>query len=630
MEAAQQPKRRRVAVACDGCRRRKIRCDGQEPCCTYCLDHDLSCVYQKTSQRVQVSQAYLNSLLRQVEDLQRSSPQSNSELQQSSTSDAVDDIIPSPQFVEGQDPNDEGNEEFSTDAMVCAGPSPRVGGGYFGNSSTVAFLEVLQTIAFRNGTAMIKGMPPSPRADEFPVSSLPNFKTPLLPPRSTADHLVDTYFTRVSDLYTILHEPSFRARYEQLWQPGPEEPDRLWLCILNAVFALGSLFSDQLPAEDSEATALSFFAQAKELLNFDCLDSGSLTMVQALLLMGQYLQSTTQVNRCWYVFGLAIRTAQGLGLQLAEANQRCPPLERELRKRCWCGCLIMDTMVAMTFGRPLMIPSEHYEAVVDNDDEMPAQVDDACITPTQIFAQPKHTPPPRILLFIHKAKLYVVLHRILKALYQGKGEASFSGGEMLQFDQQLCAWKDKLPPCLRLDDSPWDGLDSFSLRQRHILHARYLTVRVLLTRPSLAAVAQMTTISSSTNQDSGYHRLRPLHDAFALTAAESCIDTAIQLIEHIQQNIIIDGHLLGASWYNTYSVFSAGLVLFAAQMFPTLRRENPPTVSWQAGMEIMKALSLRCSAARTCHSILDLFEKHLQGIYSKNIITDRICICMRT
>ncbi|KAJ5626298.1 hypothetical protein N7510_002607 [Penicillium lagena] len=611
METVHQSKRRRVAVACDDCRRRKIRCDGQQPCCTYCLNHDLSCVYQKTSQRVQVPQEYLNSLLRQVEELRRNAPQTNSELITTVPPAAVETqptIIPSPQSVD--DRKNENNEEFSTDAMVCAGPSPQTGREYFGKSSTLAFLEVLQTMTSRTGTAVMKDMHRSPQIDSFSVPGMLNLQAPLLPPRSTADHLVDTYFTRVSYLYMILHEPTFRNRYEQLWQSGPDEPDRLWLCIINAVFALGSLFSDRLPAENSETTARSFFAQAKQLLNFDCLDSGSLTMVQALLLMGQYLQSTTQVNRCWYVFGLAIRTAQGLGLQSAEANQRCPPLERELRRRCWFGCLIMDTMVAMTFGRPLMIPSEHYEAVVDNDDEMPACVDDTCITPTQIFAQPKHVAAPKILLFIYKAKLYVVLHRILKALYQGNGETTYSGGEMLEFDRQLRAWKDSLPPCLRMDSSVNlnDSLDS--LRRRHVLHARYLTIRILLTRPSLATVTQITSAN-----DGGKDYLRPLHDSFALTAAESCIDTAIQLIEHIRKNVIADGHLLGAAWYNTYSVFSAGLVLFAAQIIPGLQRETTVT-SWRASKEIMKALAVRCSAARTCVSILELFEKHLQGKFT--------------
>ena len=57
----------------------------------------------------------------------------------------------------------------------------------------------------------------------------------------------------------------------------------------------------------------------------------------------------------------------------------------------------------------------------------------------------------------------------------------------------------------------------------------------------------------------------------ALRAA--CATRETQLIEHIQHNVIADGHLLGASWYNTYSVFSAELVLFAALVSPALRRE---------------------------------------------------------
>jgi hypothetical protein len=370
---------------------------------------------------------------------------------------------------------------------------------------------------------------------------------------------------------------------------------------VNVVFALGSLFSERLAPLDVESTARMFFTQAKELFNFDSLDCGNVATVQALLLMGQYLQSTNEVNRCWYVFGLAIRTAQGLGMQLNEINNKCPPLERELRKRCWCGCLVMDTMLAMTFGRPMMIPSEHYEV------EMPEPVDDTQITCADITPQPTNCRPPKILCFIHKVKLYVVLHRILKSLYQGKNgvENQFHGGDMMEFDQQLCSWKANLPPGLAMRETFGDQDEPLSSRPRNILYARYLGVRVLLTRPSLAVVARLTEFPG--NDD-----LCPLNQAFALTAAESCVESARRLIDHIRANGIAEGRCLGASWYNTHAVFSAGLVLFAAQIIPALRARDLVGVHWKYCIELMQALSQRCSSARLCLSILvEIFNRHL-------------------
>ncbi|PVH69076.1 hypothetical protein DL98DRAFT_182853 [Cadophora sp. DSE1049] len=43
----QEPrKRRRVAVACKGCRTRKTRCNGNRPRCSTCAELNLECVYQ--------------------------------------------------------------------------------------------------------------------------------------------------------------------------------------------------------------------------------------------------------------------------------------------------------------------------------------------------------------------------------------------------------------------------------------------------------------------------------------------------------------------------------------------------------------------------------------------------------
>ena len=64
-------RRRRVAVACDHCRRRKMRCDGIQPVCTYCSNHGIACVYQRMSQKILVSKHYLDSITKELEELRR-------------------------------------------------------------------------------------------------------------------------------------------------------------------------------------------------------------------------------------------------------------------------------------------------------------------------------------------------------------------------------------------------------------------------------------------------------------------------------------------------------------------------------------------------------------------------------
>ena len=92
--------------------------------------------------------------------------------------------------------------------------------------------------------------------------------------------------------------------------------------------------------------------------------------------MGQYLQGTQKSVRAWTIHGLAVKTALQLGLQSSEASKGFLPLEREIRKRTWYTCVILDRLVvtsdhaqllkhvlsrhlSMTFGRPAAIADNY-------------------------------------------------------------------------------------------------------------------------------------------------------------------------------------------------------------------------------------------------------------------------------
>ncbi|RKP14218.1 hypothetical protein BJ684DRAFT_3294, partial [Piptocephalis cylindrospora] len=60
--SAGQGKRRKINLACESCRRRKVRCDSVRPSCTGCLDHGLACVYPTESKKRGPRQGYLGRL----------------------------------------------------------------------------------------------------------------------------------------------------------------------------------------------------------------------------------------------------------------------------------------------------------------------------------------------------------------------------------------------------------------------------------------------------------------------------------------------------------------------------------------------------------------------------------------
>lgn len=92
-----------------------------------------------------------------------------------------------------------------------------------------------------------------------------------------------------------------------------------------------------------------------------------------LLLTSMYLQGTDRSIATWNVHGVAVKAAYQLGLHSPDALRQYPPPEREIRKRVWFACVMLDRCVffpyckrlelnhlssslSMTMGRPISIP----------------------------------------------------------------------------------------------------------------------------------------------------------------------------------------------------------------------------------------------------------------------------------
>lgn len=180
-----------------------------------------------------------------------------------------------------------------------------------------------------------------------------------LPPRHVADQLLDLYWRRIHCIYPYLHWPTLIQAYRRLWMSdaeleasppltgvglgGPDCPPPVFYCAINAIFALGMRFSLSAGTARQRVERSEPFAhRARHLLHLDCLDRGSVALVQALLIKAHYLQSTNMPSRCWNLTGVACRVAQGLGLHLEVDEGTVPALTREMRKRVWYGCANLD------------------------------------------------------------------------------------------------------------------------------------------------------------------------------------------------------------------------------------------------------------------------------------------------
>ncbi|KAJ9658245.1 hypothetical protein H2198_003818 [Neophaeococcomyces mojaviensis] len=308
----------------------------------------------------------------------------------------------------------------------------------------------------------------------------------VLPPRRVADRLMTAYWRHVHIIDPYLDKAQMQDDYEKIWQGDSTiDDERSTLCLLNVIFALSSQLDESLIPTERERTANSYYLRARELL--DVLETGSVRSVQYCLLLGEYFQGTGDSHPCWIFVGLAIRTAQSLGLHLAETSERITDLRtRQVMRKVWHGCILMDRVLSMTYGRPCMIGPRAAAAV-----PLPLALDDDHTT-SENTGQGHSSAQPRSLMdfFISSLKLYDILHDVIFNFYSVNSQRDrqrnwphdrpldpIEGNpSVFELERRLSGWENSLPLHLKIANPfQHEDMEYATRRQAIILHQRYLS-----------------------------------------------------------------------------------------------------------------------------------------------------------
>lgn len=196
----------------------------------------------------------------------------------------------------------------------------------------------------------------------------------------------------------------------------------------------------------------------------------------------------------------------------------------------------------MTLGRPPILQ-------ITDDVLIPAAVDDEFIR----LGEATCTQPPHIvsqnLFVVENIRLAKILGKILASIYGPSLSSNFSA--LVRLDSLLEDFRTSLVDILR-----WWGRDKereqqqgaltpreFALqRQRNVLHARFLHLRILLYRPSFSAFCasarrslqrrgprETRSGSGSDSGDSGGFQSNTLQAAFQAQCATTCVQAAYEL-----------------------------------------------------------------------------------------------------
>lgn len=183
-----------------------------------------------------------------------------------------------------------------------------------------------------------------------------------LGPDEEVVRLIEIYFSDTGMLFPFLHQKTVLDKYAEFRNNNFTRVHRSWLGLINMILAFATTI--YIEGNDSATERLYrsdlYYQKALALCSGMMTRSTSLEMgmslylflvvgeidsgmtVQLLLLMSQYLQGTQRSVQTWTIHGLAVKVAFQLGLHSARASKSLSPLEQEIRRRTWYGCVILD------------------------------------------------------------------------------------------------------------------------------------------------------------------------------------------------------------------------------------------------------------------------------------------------
>ncbi|KAJ5743376.1 hypothetical protein N7533_010478, partial [Penicillium manginii] len=307
---------RRTSQACDSCRQRKIKCDGNRPTCSLCHAQGLDNCFYSDAKAVR-QQRELELMKRKIENYEEMFRNILGELEVS-TADQVAKALKSPcgAYSEGHQ-----NRPSSISSSSSIGSLDAIdvvkedlnrseksrATGHMGKNSEVTWMQRLDSEATKHSD---REAPPNmiPRhqlpiddsiasmnynLDYQTISNLNVTNAFILPPKLLADQLFQIYLTKVDISFPFIRRDLFIVQYDRCYSGGLINPGRKWLAIFNMIFAIGS----------------------------------------------------------WKIIGIAVRSSIALGLNLQQKTGEHDLKSDEARKLLWWSIFRLENVLSVMTGR---------------------------------------------------------------------------------------------------------------------------------------------------------------------------------------------------------------------------------------------------------------------------------------
>ncbi|CAG8113465.1 unnamed protein product [Penicillium salamii] len=448
--------RLRCRRACDSCKRRKQKCNGEQPC-TICVQRskEAECHFSDRPARL---------LKPDVKD---------------STMLLSERIVPSPQRETAMDRllnslEDQGMnmEHQAKDEKEGTAPVPKVarllrdGQGkfmYIGDSASLSFLQSVRRVVTssigrceftedNSRHSMLEAFQNNPGNQPGPLVEPP--------PNEEAQRLARQFVLATSPLLDLFDLQEFHPRLAN-WVANPSGDEDTVSSIFYLVLAIGAQVSsiDQTVAEQ-------YFGSGRQLAFSAFQETPSIHTIQSYILVSMYMLGACRRNGAFMNLGIALRAAYAVGIHRKDANALFCGRERRARERVWKSLRMMDLFLSASLGRPPATSDYDYDI---RDDALLSGQSQQHLTPDQQLSAAV-------------TSLCRIFERILTDVYM-KQVISINVAETIS--NQHRAWVRTLPTVLkrqteRLENKSMEG----SLAAAHVFGSYYWSI-ILLTRPFL-------------------------------------------------------------------------------------------------------------------------------------------------
>ncbi|WEW54832.1 hypothetical protein PRK78_000257 [Emydomyces testavorans] len=458
---------------------------------------------------------------------------------------------------------------------------------------------------------------------EIPQSQLSGISQSInaalqLPPKSTGELLIRSYFSTVHPVFPIIPEEDFVFQYHSYYQTTqPPNGSCLWVAILNVVFAIGALYTRyvQIPCERLEDHII-YWIRSRVLGQEPIQMTGLPTMehIRLLTISGMYCIASYQINRASYLIALGVRYAYSRALHLANTDPNITDEERELQVKVWHSLCSIERLLSFLTGLPSSIQDRFISVRLPRANDTYPSLNPAVghLGAQAISGSRKGSLSCHLNTFVASLRLDSIVSEALSALYSSSTvNRTWARVQqtVVDLDRKLAHWQSDLTPGLIISPEH-DNIAITPLIERMYLSLRFLGARMLINRPSLCDIYELNAAIPSQSEAS--RRLDT-------DAAVRCISAARSLVQLLPAHFDAAEFYRSTPWWCALNyLIQAGVVLmmeisFDAQHIPAetddIITESILVIRW---LETLSATS--DPARRACLSLNRLLKLALDKV----------------